>query len=142
MVKLAIIGSRSFNNVELFGKTLEPYVDKISLVISGGAKGADSLAEEWAGFNGINTEIYLPDWDKHGKRAGFIRNIEIIGACDAVIAFWDGESKGTAHSIQLAKETGKPVKIVRIDKPNFPLPSEEKISKIFKKLKKYEKENL
>lgn len=114
MIKLAIIGSRSFDDSELFEKTMEPYRDKISLVISGGARGADSLAEEWAEYYGIPTKIYLPDWDKHGKGAGFKRNLEIIGACDAVIAFWDEASPGTAHSLRVAKDIGKPTKIIKV----------------------------
>jgi hypothetical protein len=112
MLKLAIIGSRGFDDAELLENTLEPYRSRVSLVISGGAKGADSLGEEWAKAYNIPTKIYLPDWEKHGKGAGFIRNVEIIGACDVVIAFWDKKSKGTAHAMGLAKEVNKPVRII------------------------------
>lgn len=113
-MKIAIIGSRNFDNYKLVVETLKPYQSKISLVISGGAKGADSLGEHWAKQNNINTLIFLPDWDKHGKRAGFIRNEDIIKNCDGVLAFWDGESKGTAHSLSLAEKYNKPTKIVKI----------------------------
>jgi predicted Rossmann fold nucleotide-binding protein DprA/Smf involved in DNA uptake len=112
-IKLAIIGSRDFDDADLFERTLEPYRNKISLVISGGARGADSLAEEWAEVYGIPTKIFKADWSK-GKGAGFARNIEIIGACDAVIAFWDGNSPGTAHSLRLAKDSKKPVKVINV----------------------------
>lgn len=114
MVKLAIIGSRNFDNYNVVKEYLKPYKDKISLVVSGAAKGADSLGEKWAIDNNIETLILPADWDKHGKKAGYIRNEDIIKNCDAVIAFWDGNSKGTAHSLSLAEKYNKPCKIVRI----------------------------
>jgi hypothetical protein len=113
-MKIAIIGSRDFNNYKLVIETLESYKSKISLVVSGAAKGADSLGEKWAIDNNIQTLIFPADWEKHGKRAGFIRNEDIIKNCDGVIAFWNGESKGTAHSLSLAEKYKKPVKIVKI----------------------------
>ena len=96
-MKLAIIGSRSFNDSHLLTKTLLHYIPKITMVVSGGAKGADILGEWWAKENNIETQIFYPDWDTHGKKAGFIRNQDIIKNCDACIAFWDGISKGTQH---------------------------------------------
>ena len=59
----------------------------------------------------INRIIFLPDWDKYGKSAGFIRNKLIINEADMVVAFWDGKSKGTKNSIDLAINAGKPVDI-------------------------------
>ena len=112
MVKLAIIGSRGFDNEYIMFEALFDYMGKISMVISGGAKGADTLGEQWAKHAKIPTKIFYPDWDKHGKGAGFIRNQLIIDECDAVMAFWDGESKGTKHSIDLAEKQDKPVKII------------------------------
>lgn len=113
-MKIAIIGGRDFNNYKLIIEILEPYKSKISLVVSGAAKGADSLGEKWAIENNIPTLIFPADWDKYGKRAGFIRNEDIIKNCDGVIAFWDGESKGTAHSLSLAEKFKKPIKLVKI----------------------------
>lgn len=113
-MKIAIIGSRDFTDKSLLNKTLEPYKPKITYIVSGGAHGADTLGEEWAKENGIETQIFYADWDKHGKRAGFIRNVDIIENCDGCIAFWDGESKGTKHSISLCEKYDKPLKIVRI----------------------------
>ena len=69
-MKIAIIGSRSFNDYELVAKTLLPYKSKITLLVSGGARGADSLGEKWADDNNIQTLIFPADWDKHGKKAG------------------------------------------------------------------------
>lgn len=113
-MKLAIIGSRDFNDYKLLTQTLETYKDKITIVVSGAARGADSLGERWAIENGKQTIIFPADWDKYGKRAGYIRNEDIIKNSDCVIAFWDGISKGTNHSITLASRYNKPVKIVYI----------------------------
>jgi hypothetical protein len=113
-MKLAVIGSRDFNNYSLLTETLEQYKSKITLVVSGAARGADSLGERWALENNIKTLIFPADWDKYGKRAGYIRNEDIIKNCDCVIAFWDGNSKGTSHSLSLAEKYNKPSKIVKI----------------------------
>lgn len=113
-MKLAIIGSRGFQNYSLLIKELDPKKDKITLVISGGAEGADTLGEKWARGNKIPTLIFPANWNKFGKRAGYIRNEDIIKNCDCCIAFWDGVSKGTAHSISLCKKYNKPCKIVKI----------------------------
>jgi len=110
--RLAIIGSRDFNDYELLKRTLEPYKHGIEMIISGGAKGADSLGERWAYENNIGFVKFLPDWNKHGKSAGFIRNIEIIDNCDCCIAFWDGESHGTKHSIGICESRKTPLKII------------------------------
>lgn len=113
-MKLAIIGSRNFTNYKLLQEILEQYKPKITLVVSGAAKGADSLGEKWALENNIQTLIFPADWNQYGKRAGFIRNEDIIKNCDCCVAFWDGESKGTKHSLSLCKKYNKPVKIVQI----------------------------
>jgi len=113
-MRIAIIGSRTFNDYPLLTQTLAPYQSKVTLIVSGGAKGADSLGEYWAKQNNIKTLIFMPDWEKHGKKAGFIRNEDIIKNSDGVIAFWDGISKGTAHSISLCEKYNKPVKVVTI----------------------------
>jgi hypothetical protein len=113
-MRIAIIGSRNFNDYELVVETLAPYKSKITLIVSGAARGADSLGEKWAIDNKIQTLIFPADWNTHGKRAGFIRNEDIIKNCDGAIAFWDGESRGTAHSLSLAEKYNKPTKIVKI----------------------------
>lgn len=108
-MKLAVVGSRDFNDYDLLKTKLDQINErvKITLIISGGARGADSLAERWANEHKVETKIFYPDWDKYGKKAGFLRNEQIIKYCDAVVAFWDGKSKGTEHSINLAKVNNK-----------------------------------
>lgn len=112
-MRLGIVGSRGFDNENLLTKTLLPYIFNITVVISGGAYGADKMGEAWAISHGIDTMIFLPDWNKHGKRAGFIRNEDIINNSDFVIAFWDGQSRGTQHSISLCEKYKKPYLIVK-----------------------------
>jgi hypothetical protein len=116
MIKIGVIGSRSFNDYELLKRTLDEYKGKVWVIVSGGAKGADSLGEKWANDNNIKTCIYKPDWDTHGKRAGFIRNKDIVEDSDIIIAFWDSLSRGTEHSINLAKKMDKEVRIVYFNK--------------------------
>lgn len=109
-MKLAIIGSRTFNDYDVLKKECDNL--NIEEIISGGAKGADSLGEKYAIENNIKFTIFKPDWKKYGKRAGFLRNTDIINSCDSVLAFWDGNSKGTQHSINLAHKHNKPVTII------------------------------
>ena len=106
--KIAIVGSRGFKDYELLKQTVNNYINKnkisISQIVSGGADGADSLAEIYAQEYKFEVKIHYPDWQLFGKKAGFIRNELIIQDADIVFAFWDGESKGTKSSINLAKE--------------------------------------
>lgn len=112
-MKAAIVGSRTFNDYE----QLKNFIDEkckennieIDTIISGGAKGADSLSEHYAAEKSINTIIFKADWDKYGKRAGFIRNFDIIKNCDICFAFWDGESHGTKHDIELCEKYNKKI---------------------------------
>ena len=104
-MKLAIVGSRSFFDYQLLVETLQDL--EISEIVSGGARGADSLAEKYAREKGIPVKVFKPDWNGLGKAAGFIRNKSIIDYADKVIAFWDGQSHGTKHSIDLAMKQDK-----------------------------------
>jgi predicted Rossmann fold nucleotide-binding protein DprA/Smf involved in DNA uptake len=111
-MSLAVIGSRTFNDYNLLKETLEGY-EGLEEIISGGATGADTLAERYAKEKGIPLRVFLPDWNKYGKAAGPIRNKLIVEASDHVVAFWDGISRGTKSSIDIANQLGKPIDIVR-----------------------------
>jgi len=114
-MKLAIVGSRTFDDYDLLLDKLTLFFDarvQFNTVVSGGAKGADLLGERWANYWGLEIERYFPAWNKHGKAAGFIRNQQIVDACDMVLAFWDGKSQGTADTIEKAKRAKKPTFIV------------------------------
>lgn len=109
-----VIGSRSFSNYELLASSLNNYVYKGDVIVSGGAKGADSLAERFAKENSIEFVVYPANWEKFGKSAGFKRNVDIVNSSDIIIAFWDGKSKGTMHSIELAKKMNKKTIIIKV----------------------------
>jgi len=101
-MKILIVGGRDFNNYDLFLNILEYYKHDITSIISGGASGADSLAEKFATYYGIDITVIKPDWNI-GKSAGIIRNSKMIDMNpDMVIAFWDGKSKGTKDTIKKA----------------------------------------
>lgn len=112
MTRVAIVGSRWYpeqSHVRNFVMGLP----KDTVVLSGGAKGVDSWAEKWARYYGLDVEVFPADWEKHGRRAGYLRNVDIVNACDRVVAFWDGASPGTRHTIEIARKAGKPVAIHR-----------------------------
>lgn len=109
-MKTAVVGSRDFVNYDIVFHELEKH--DITEIISGGARGADSLAQRYANERLIPMTVFLPDWDKYGKAAGMIRNKDIIKDAEHVIAFWNGFSKGTANSIQLAKKLNKRLTII------------------------------
>jgi len=106
-MKLAIIGSRDFNDYELLSATLDNY--SIDLIVSGGANGADTLAERYASLHQIETLIFKPDYKLYHHGAPLKRNLEIVDASDIVIALWDGESRGTKHAIDYALSQNKHV---------------------------------
>lgn len=115
-MKIAVIGSRTFNDYNLLEKELNIFRAHLNInqIISGGAKGADSLAEKYAKNKKIETLIFKPDWKKYGRGAGFVRNKLIIENCDYVVAFWDKKSKGTKNSLETAKKLNKGITIIEI----------------------------
>lgn len=119
-LKLAIIGSRSFNDYELLKETLNQIIKEkrlnIGLIISGGAKGADSLAYRYSIENQIEFKLFKAEWEKYGRAAGIRRDSDIINDCDLCIAFWDGKSRGTSHSISLCSKQNKECIIISIQK--------------------------
>lgn len=114
-MKVAIVGSRGFDDYEMLKREIVKLVDvsKITEIISGGAKGADILAERFARENNFKMTVIKPNWS-HGKGAGIIRNKTIVETADTVLAFWDGESKGTKNSIGLGDRLGKQVYVISV----------------------------
>jgi YspA, cpYpsA-related SLOG family len=102
-MRYGIIGSRTFEDYDFLCSVLDPQRIFISEIVSGGARGADSLGELYANKNKIKTQIYRPDYAKYGKKAPFVRNKLIVENSDVVIDFWDGKSTGTKHSLDYAK---------------------------------------
>lgn len=132
-MKVAVIGSRGFADYEL----MKLYLDRlhatkpISLIVSGGATGADSFGAQWADENTVQKLIFKAEWDdlthpdtrirtnKFGKQydanAGFRRNKDIIDNSDIVVAFWDMKSPGTKNSIQYAESLGKKIAVIKYE---------------------------
>ena len=111
-MKTAVIGTRTFDNYQALCETLGNLANTPTEIISGGATGADALAERYAKDNHLPLVIFRANWEKHGKAAGPVRNKIIIENCDQLVAFWDGESKGTNHTIKIARTKGKPTKVL------------------------------
>lgn len=123
MVKVIVAGSRTANNFELVEKSLMMYFKEHKLhradveIISGTARGADQLGEQFANKYGLKLTKFPADWDKYGKSAGYIRNEEMAKYANEngiLFAFWDGKSKGTNHMINLAKKYSLTVIIISI----------------------------
>lgn len=108
---VAIVGSRDFADEQ----AVRAYVRALptgTTVVSGGARGPDSWAENEARLCALGVVVFHAEWDRLGRRAGFLRNKLIVDRADRVVAFWDQRSRGTQHTIDLAREAGKPVEIV------------------------------
>ena len=109
-MRLAIIGSRTCPPVDI---TLYlPFVP--DTIVSGGAKGADTYAKEYAIKNNIPIIEFLPDYRKYGRKAPLLRNLQIVDNCDYLLAFWDGISRGTKFTIDYAEKRCVPLKIVSV----------------------------
>ena len=118
--RIIIAGGRNFNDYNLLKEKVDNIIsDKRKThqiyIVSGKARGADSLGEKYANENGLNIMEFPADWDKHGRSAGYKRNVEMAENADALIAFWDGESRGTKHMIDIAKEKNLLTRIIRYD---------------------------
>ena len=110
-MKLAVVGSRTFNDYRLLKKVVSRF--NPSIIISGGAKGADALAERYARESGLLLVVFKPEWKRFGRAAGPVRNKKIVKEAHGVVAFWDGKSRGTRSTIRLAEKIGKLIHVVR-----------------------------
>lgn len=117
-MKVIIAGGRGFNNKQLLFEKCDNILKNKDVVeiVSGVAKGADYLGELYGEARGYYVKRFKANWDRYGKSAGFLRNKEMAEYADALIAFWDGQSKGTAHMIELAKKQGLLIRVIRYDK--------------------------
>jgi hypothetical protein len=109
-MKIAIVGSRDFDRFSL----VVDYVNNLpkdTVVISGGARGVDRIATVAARNAGLLVIEYPADWENGGKGAGFARNTLIVEQADRVVAFWDGDSKGTLDTLKKAAAAGKLVEV-------------------------------
>lgn len=107
---VGIVGSRDYSRLDLV-RWLVAQLPSDATVVSGGARGVDAVAADRARARGLTVIEYIPDWSKGGRRAGFVRNHLIVERADRMVAFWDGSSSGTAHTIQVTRLAKKPLKI-------------------------------
>lgn len=108
--RVAIVGSRRFPSPDAVNRFVAN-LPADSIVVSGGAPGVDSWAEEAARQHGLGIQIFAADWDGLGRKAGPIRNAQIIAHADELVAFWDGKSRGTLNTVVQAREAGRPVRV-------------------------------
>lgn len=123
MIRIIIAGSRNFNDYVLLEKALNKYIEDKKInpdeieIVSGHARGADSLGELFAKNNKLQLAKFPAQWDKYGKSAGFLRNREManyaLQETGVLFAFWDGQSRGTNHMINFSREKGLEVHVVQ-----------------------------
>ena len=107
-MKIIIAGSRTIGgpraqNILAAFIDSTPFANRITEVVSGGAKGMDTVGEQWAKARNLPIKRFPADWTTYGKKAGYLRNKEMARYADGLIAVWDGKSAGTQHMIDLAQ---------------------------------------
>lgn len=117
--RIIIAGSRTIpeTGLALFSKisTIIKNLNKEDIeIVSGGARGADKLGENFAELHGLSLKVFPADWNKLGKKAGMVRNSEMANYATHLIAIWDGESRGTKHMIEVANKKGLKVRVISI----------------------------
>jgi hypothetical protein len=115
MLKIIIAGSRNFNDYNLLEQKVDFYIGENQdiEIISGTARGADKLGERYAINKELKLKRFPADWQKYGKKAGYLRNKEMAKYASHAIIFWDGKSKGTGHMIELCKKYNINYRIIR-----------------------------
>ena len=120
-MKVIIAGTRTFLDYELLKNTISESGFELTQIISGGARGADALGERYAKENNVPCRVMTANWDVLGKAAGYVRNEDMAKVADALIAFWDGQSKGTRNMIDIAKRHNLKIFVKRTDQEPLPL---------------------
>ena len=116
--KIIIAGGRDFMDYNLLKEKADKILQEKKVthkivIISGCARGADTLGLRYASETPFDVEAYPAAWDQYGKKAGYLRNVEMAENANALIAFWDGKSKGTKHMIDIATERNLPIRVIR-----------------------------
>jgi len=114
--KVIIAGGRDFKDLTLLCNTMDALLTRKRLthkiiVVSGGARGADTIGEQYAKLRGYATIIMKADWDGIGKAAGIVRNGKMLEIANAVVCFWNNKSRGTKHMINITRNKGVPLHI-------------------------------
>lgn len=114
-MKVIIAGGRDFTDYGLLREKLDYLLSNQTdiQIICGEARGADTLGKRYANEHGYAVLSFPADWSKYGKSAGYRRNKEMAEEADALVAFWDGESRGTSSMISIMRKMNKPIRIIR-----------------------------
>ena len=118
MFRIIIAGGRSFSDYERLKRVMDHLLSKTKeeiVIVCGKARGADSLGEQYAKEKGYEVRYFQADWKGLGKSAGYKRNEQMAQNADALVAFWDGQSRGTKHMINLADKHGLDVRVVKYE---------------------------
>ena len=110
-MKALIVGSRSITEFDL-SKIMTPDME---MIISGGAKGVDALAERYADEHKLSKLIMRPRYDRYGRAAPLKRNEQMVDMADVVLVLWDGVSRGAQYTIRYAEQKGKPITVIKIE---------------------------
>jgi hypothetical protein len=115
MFKVIVAGGRDFSDYALLEKTLDKLLkNKTDVqIVSGLARGADSLGIVYAIDRNIPAAKFPAKWEEHGTMAGYQRNIEMAEYADACVCFWNGKSRGTKHMIRIARKLKLQVRIIK-----------------------------
>lgn len=138
-MRVIIAGGRKFNDYPLLkNKMDELLINETDIeIVSGKAMGADTLGELYANANGYNIKEFPALWEQYGKSAGYKRNEQMAEYADMLVAFWDGESKGTKHMIDIAKNKGLRVEVVKYEIPKDP--KAERLKELYRNKKGQDK---
>lgn len=114
MRRIIVCGGRDFDDYNYLKECLDVILAEVGpdvVIVCGKAAGADTLGERYGKEHDLPVDCYPAEWDRYGKSAGFRRNVVMLDNADMVVAFWDGKSKGTAHTIAHGRNKGLDVRV-------------------------------
>lgn len=114
-MKTIIAGSRGITDYAVLLQAIKCCPFPITSVVSGCARGIDTLGEQYAQENSLKLYKFPADWSTYGRRAGYLRNAQMADNAEALLAIWDGESRGTKHMIDIAREKGLEVYVYMVN---------------------------
>jgi hypothetical protein len=123
-LNLGVVGSRTFSDRDLIFAWLDRLHKELGpfdRIIAGDSIGPDMIAQKWGKNNQLDVKVCYADWTNKGKEASYLRNINVIDGSDLIVAFWDGDSKGTAHAIRITRMANKPLLVISKSGTNYEL---------------------
>jgi len=123
MFRVIIAGGRDFDNYDLLKRKMDHLLSETVepiQVVCGQARGADSLGQLYAKERGYEVRYYPANWDYYGKKAGMLRNEQMAQNADALVAFWDGKSRGTKNMIENAEKYNLKIRVIKYERRAMP----------------------